>query len=195
MDSYVHNLTVLLGAHELYNDNEIGRKIVAVESFSFHEKFTGSIEPFTYDVAVLKLQEDVNFNKYIYPVCIPKQFDKFEMIKNGIIIGYKDNITAYRPENEPILFKNPIHDTDKCIRKFPDLLGMLSNNTFCGGNANGIGLCGSGGGVGMTILVDGVHFLRGILVGALPDYMNICNLFAYQVFTDIKFFTSFIIDA
>lgn len=66
------NFVVLLGEHDRSEpDSQSHRLIAHVEEIVIHERYVGSADFWRNDIALIKLKQDIVFNKYICPVCLP----------------------------------------------------------------------------------------------------------------------------
>jgi len=185
----------LLGAQQLDNLNEIGRVTVEVNKILVHSKWNPQVERFNGDIAVLILEQDVIFSTYIQPVCLPTYGHKIKDLKDGVIVGFGKSESSVSHANVPSKASTPIQDSGKCFSKFPTLAGISAYKTFCGGNANGTGSCTGDSGGGLTVVSNGRHFLRGIVSASLYANKYGCDVDSYAIFTDMRFYISFVRDA
>lgn len=51
--------------------NLIFEKDVAVQRLLPHERF--DLETYDYDIGLIKLNETITFNHYLYPICLPRK--------------------------------------------------------------------------------------------------------------------------
>ncbi|XP_003368893.1 putative ovochymase-2, partial [Trichinella spiralis] len=80
------NITVVLGVHNrlIKESNQMVRKVADVK---IHSSF--SLDMLTYDIAILLLNEPVEFNDYVRPVCIPSKTTYNErLLYNCIVSGW-----------------------------------------------------------------------------------------------------------
>ncbi|KAL7011483.1 hypothetical protein ACKWTF_014279 [Chironomus riparius] len=186
---------VLLGAHQLDNMNEVGRVTVGVNKIIVNPKWNPIAERYDADIAILMLNEEVTFGYYIQPVCIAKISADIKNMHDGVIVGFGKSESSVSHENVPRKASTPIQKSENCFDKFPNMAGIASHRTFCGGNANGTGSCTGDSGGGLTVIDNGRHFLRGIVSASLYANKYGCDVNSYAIFTDVRFFTSFIKDS
>ncbi|KAL7011481.1 hypothetical protein ACKWTF_014277 [Chironomus riparius] len=185
------DISVLLGADELDNPNEQGRKKFSVESIHIHNAWNPHTIKYDADIAVLKLSGNVTFGTWIQPVCIAKFNAPLSYFKTGIVVGFGKTEKAGTHSNVPMKANTPIRESDDCYNEYPSLIKIASHKTFCGGFANGTGACTGDSGGGLTVVQDDVHYLRGIVSASLHGTDYGCNVESYSIFTDVKFFLPF----
>ncbi|XP_070505116.1 uncharacterized protein [Chironomus tepperi] len=177
------NIIVLVGAHNLSETIEIGRLTVAVRKIIIHPDWNINIKSFDADIALVELDEYLNFSNYIQPICLMNPGSDMESIKKGIVAGYgksefKDVEDVARIINMPII------NYTECV-KSSDHESLLSNRMFCAGYANGTGVCIGDSGSGLHVVYKNTYYLRGIVSASLHGEINGCDVNAYAVFTDV----------
>jgi secreted trypsin-like serine protease len=183
---------VLLGAHELDNENEKGRKYHLVSDIRIDRNWNPNAKKFDSDIAILKMNEEIKFGTWIQPVCIPKISAPIGNIKFGEVVGFGKYDRSGLHSNIPKKANTPIRKSDDCYNEFPELLNIASHKTFCGGFANGTGVCTGDSGGGLTVIEDDVHYLRGIVSASLHGTDYGCDVQSYSIFTDVRFFYTLI---
>jgi hypothetical protein len=173
---------------------EVGRVSTGVQSIEINPKWNPLGGKFDADIAVLVLDEDVEFNYYIQPVCITRSGKDIVHYTDGIIVGFGKSERSNSHENVPIKANTPIRTAQDCYDEFPSLLNIASHRTFCGGFANGTGSCTGDSGGGLTIVSNGRHYLRGIISASLYAQEYGCDVNSYSIFTDMRFFVKFVND-
>ncbi|XP_070502071.1 serine protease gd-like [Chironomus tepperi] len=189
------DITVILGAQQLNKLAEVGRSISGVDKIYIHADWNPQKEKYDADIAVLILAQEVEFSHYIQPACLAKRNNDLKKLNDGIIVGFGKSESSASHENEPRKATTPIVKTVDCLKKFPDLGNIATYRTFCGGFANGTGACTGDSGGGLTVVNAGRHFLRGVVSSSLYSKKYGCNVNAYSIFTDIRFFLTFINDS
>ena len=121
---------VLLGIHDLKKFHEVGKISVAIKSINIHPEWNSSTTQFDADIAVLVLEEQITFNKFIQPICLIQS--NIPLISTGIVIGYgkSEDITKVH-ENVPKIIDMPIHDNEDCFLKNYLFANISSKRTFC----------------------------------------------------------------
>lgn len=79
-----HLLKVILGSHTVTSDHTgIERKLIEIIK---HPNFNPSLSNAN-DIAILKLETSVIFNRMVRPLCLPSPHQSF-VGQNGIVIGW-----------------------------------------------------------------------------------------------------------
>jgi len=185
----------LLGVQQLDKLNEIGRHTAEVNKILVHSTWNPQVQIHKGDIAVLILEQDVAFSIYIQPVCLPKIGVKMKDLKDGVVVGFGKSESSVSHANVPSKASIPIQDLGYCLLNDPTLAAIFDYKTFCGGYANGTGACTGGSGGGLTVVSNGRHFLRGIVSASLYDQEYGCDFNSYAIFTDMRFYISYVRDA
>ena len=149
------DITVLLGAHNLAANNEVGRTTLGVESIHTHNNWNPMVERFDADIAVLILNEEVEFNHYIQPACMAKVGINIKDFTEGVIVGFGKTENSVAHSDVPRKADTPIKKSIDCYHEFPRLVNIASYRTACGGHANGTGSCTGDSGGGLTVVSGG----------------------------------------
>lgn len=181
------DITILVGAYNLSNPYEIGRTPYSPLEIKVHDDWNPNVERYDADIAVLILDEDVHFSRYISPICIWNSTTHPEA-HEGFVVGWgRDEIHG----NTPRELKAPIIDNEDCFLSNVRLAEISSKRTFCAGSANGTGVCHGDGGSGFFIKHNKIFYLHGIVSASLM-YQWRCDVTNYAVFTSIAKFTLWI---
>ena len=181
----------MLGAHNVKNSNEKGRTTANVKAIHVHHDWNPFIDQFDADIAMIELEADVKLSRFIQPICIPEA-GSIPATKNyGIVVGFGKSEFADVQDVARIVH-TPIHDNRQCYSSNNVYNSLLSHRGFCGGYANGTGVCTGDSGSGLIVIHDGVYYLRGIVSASLYGPLSGCDLQAYALFTDIMEFTGWI---
>jgi len=162
-----------------------------VRATHIHHDWNPYIDSYDADIAILELEEEVNFNRYIQPICILEAGSVPASKTYGIVAGFGKSEFADVQEIAKLV-PIPIHDNQKCYSSNNVFDGLLSHRGFCGGYANGTGVCTGDSGSGLIVIHNDTYYLRGIVSASLSGPLNGCNLKAYSVFTDVLEFTGWI---
>lgn len=181
------NILVLLGAHNIDQQNETGRVSFSAELIFIHDQWNSSSLKFKNDVALIKLNETVTFNQYIQPACLPTTD---LMHKNhGTVVGwgvYNDN---GRVSDYPREIEVPILDAFDCISKNVHLVPIFDKKTmFCAGR-DGAGICPGDSGSGLYVEDKGIFYVKGLVSSS--TYTS-CSRTNYVLYSDILNNWSFI---
>jgi Trypsin len=181
-------IVIMLGQYDLDATFEVGRIVVSPKKIVIHPDWNSRLKAFDADLAVIELEDEIQFNEYIQPICLWEDFQN-PIASSGIIIGYgKSENFSKRHENIPKVLDVPIHYNEDCFLHEPNLAKLSSKRTFCGGSADGTGACVGDSGSPLMIDVDGVYYLRGIVSSSLRDPMKNCDVTKYGVYTNaLKF--------
>ena len=185
---------VILGGHNLDNAMEVGRVSTGVKSIKIHRDWNPRVEKFDADIAVLILEDEIDFNYYIQPVCMTRIGKDILSYTEGIIVGFGKSEDSKSHQNVPMKANTPIRTASECYEEFPNLVNISTQRTFCGGFANGTGSCTGDSGGGLTIVSGGRHFLRGVISASLYDQKYGCDVNSYSIFTDMRFYVKFVND-
>jgi len=179
-----NNIIVLLGAHNLHDTNEAGRRLFTVAATHIHYNWNPYPEKVNADIAILNLDSDVPFGRFIQPVCLPKIVSPLKNFNYGFFVGFGNY--KYSLWKDRI----PIRTTQDCIDEFPSLHELPGYKTFCGGFANETdSFTNKNGGGGLTVIQDGVHYLRGIFSASIREDRGTRS---FPIFTDLRYFMTFI---
>jgi len=148
---------------------------------------------FEYDIAVIVLKEDVDFNSKVYPICLTRRGSPALSVTNGTVIGYgKTEDSSKKYSKIPKRAQTPIHNLVFCLRKYPELQSISATTTFCGGYGNGTGVCTGDSGGGLFVSYKNVYYLRGIVSSSLSDSELGCNVNTYALYTNVTQFINWI---
>lgn len=181
----------MLGAHNVKQSYEKGRTTVNVKTIHIHNDWNPYIDQYDADIAIIVLEVEVKFNRFIQPICIPEAGSIPATKAHGIVVGFGKSEFA-DIQDIARLVPIPIHDNRKCHSSHDTFQLLLSHRGFCGGFANGTGVCTGDSGSGLIVIHDGVYYLRGIVSASLYGPLSGCNLKAYSIFTDVLEFTGWI---
>ena len=176
----------LLGVHDLNEKFEVGTKATVIQKIHIHPDWNPRAQSFDADIAVLVIEGKIGFDNYIQPICLVTAGVNIEVSSNGVVVGFgRSEDDSKLHENIPKVIDTPIHDNVDCFLKHYELAKLSSRRTFCGGKANGVGVCSGDSGSGLVVLYGGYYYLRGIVSSSLRDYKHGCDVDAYSVFTDV----------
>ncbi|KAL7014238.1 hypothetical protein ACKWTF_015817 [Chironomus riparius] len=187
------DLKVLLGVHDLDDSMEAGRVTAIVRKIHIHPDWNPFAATFDADIAVLELENEVQFSVHIQPICLIDSDSRAAMINHGVIVGYgKSEDESKDHEKTPKSLESPVIYHRNCSENYTDLVPLLSNRAFCGGNANGTGTCTGDSGSGLYVKYAGTYYLRGIVSSSLMSVINDCNTAIHSVLTDVLNFNEWI---
>jgi hypothetical protein len=125
----------MLGKHELNVYEEIGSKNSSVKSLIIHPKWQSFGETHDGDIAVVVLNNSIDFNEFIQPICIPEQsFEYFD--ETGRFAGWGQSRRDHRHDTKPNEIEIPVVNLSYCFSVSPNLAMIASIDSFCGGYKN-----------------------------------------------------------
>jgi len=193
MEFLAREITVLLGVHDLSKRYEAGRNHYAVQNINIHPDWNPQTDTYDADIAVMILESEVTFSKYIQPICLMDSSSALATNTEGTVIGYgKDADPNTNHLNIPKSINMPIHKNEDCFLKNYILARFSSTRTFCGGSGNGTGVCKGDSGSGLIITDGTAYYLRGIVSASLYNLTYSCDVDTYSIFTNVLKFTDWI---
>ena len=172
---------------------EVERLLCAVQAVNVHPGWNTTTKAYDADIAVLILESEVTFNKYIKPICMPNS--NVAAITTGIVVGFgKSEDTTKIHENIPKMLETPIHSNEDCFFHDYRLVKLSSKRTFCGGSGDGTGVCRGDSGSGLFVTYESASYLRGIVSSSIIGGRYGCDIDTYSVFTDVTKYVSWIND-
>ena len=88
-DMAAGELTVVVGEHDLSDDNDVARTVV-VAAIHEHPDYVDAVDHGD-DFAILELAENLNFSSHVRPACLPKVDDddvSFAGVRgNFVVVG------------------------------------------------------------------------------------------------------------
>lgn len=174
---------------------EIGTKAAGVDKVHTHPKWNPSLPRYDSDIAVIILAETITFNIYVQPICLisPDLSATAANIKKGLVVGFgKSQNREKRHENIAKKLQLPILTNEECFLNDNILAKLSSNQTFCGGDAKGEGVCIGDSGGGLIINYNNAYYLRGI-ISASKIKDDDCDVNSFAVFTDVLKFSDWIL--
>lgn len=152
--------------HQSLSENDAGEKMVRIRKIFVHERYND--KPNNNDIALIMLKEQVHYNDYIRPVCLPD-------VKSSIITGQTALVTGWGETKNRFNRNNVIQKVDvriisskqcnrwmSAITSEPD---TITNNMVCAGyKVGGKDACqGDSGGPLIVEQSEGRHVLIGIV--------------------------------
>lgn len=156
-----------------------------------HPSWNPLCERYDADIAVIVLEKEVTFSRYIQPACLIHS--AIPALSNGVVVGYgKSEDETKEHETIPKMLEMPIVDGHTCVLKDYRFGQISSIRTFCAGKGEGAGVCRGDSGGGMIVSLDGVSYLRGIVSASFMLRNKSCNVNSYSLFTDVLGFKDWI---
>jgi len=174
----------MLGVQNYKKAEELGRISVGFKSITIHRHWNTNEPSFDADIAILELANEVQFNNYIRPICLADDDSEIAEISKGTVVGFgiTENGTPSDIANK---LEIAITDYHSCILKSRDISTFASARTFCGGPADGRGVCSGDSGSGVYVKHNEIFYLRGLVSSGLINNNYECDTHRQAVFTDV----------
>ncbi|KRZ12530.1 Coagulation factor XI [Trichinella pseudospiralis] len=146
------NVYVMAGVHNVDDENEISRTVLAVEKIINHFNFTMH-RP--YDISLLKLKSPIFYTRFARPICLPEAnstVPEHDCWSSGW--GYTTSIG--KSSSVLLMVATPLF---KLGKYFP--FELFNEYEFLAGSLKGGGFLGDSGGP-LFCKVNGIYFLYGI---------------------------------
>ncbi|RZC40314.1 serine protease gd-like, partial [Asbolus verrucosus] len=166
-----------------------GEKIIEAEDIKVHPDY----KPLTSDadIAVAILSEEVQFTRYIRPICLWSESDDLDVVigQKGKVVGWGRDESNNTMTAEPKQTTIPIVSQEQCLWSGEAFKYVTSARTFCAGDRNGTGPCNGDSGSGFIMKRNGRWVLRGVVsISTYDQNTQTCDLSNYVVFTDTSKF-------
>lgn len=126
-EHHAKELTVRLGEYNLEEANETRNRDFRIDEIYQHIDFDETT--YNNDISILKLQQPVSFNSYIWPVCMP--LNDFNLDKySGIVIGWGSQFFGGPGSDILMEVSVPIWKQDDCQSVF---IERIEDNVICAG--------------------------------------------------------------
>ena len=185
------DFSVLLGVHNMSNEDEEGRISLNVNAINIHPDWNVNVDSYDADIAVLELVEAVKFNQFIRPICIPDVESVVASASTGTVIGFGKTETGTISDVAKML-EIPIYGYKNCTKHSPDHQNLISHRTFCGGSADGSGVCDGDSGSGVYVQYNSDYYLRGLVSSSFSNVVLQCDVNKVAIFTDVPKFYGWI---
>jgi len=181
----------MLGVHNYKRPVELGRISTKIKSINVHKHWNTDVSNFDADIAILELVEEVEFSSYIQPICLADEYSDIADASQGTVIGFglTKNGTLSNIANK---LQISIRDYHNCIVNSSSHQTFATARTFCGGPADGRGVCHGDSGGGVYVLHKDVFYLRGLVSSSLVNNKYECDTHQQAVFTDVTQFCDWI---
>jgi len=178
------DITLMLGVYNYKRPVEQGRVSTKIKSIYVHKSWNTNVQNYDGDIAILELANDIQFDNFIRPICLADDESEVAEALHGTVVGFgfNENRTLSDIANKLDI---SIRDYHSCTLISPDHQTFASFRTFCGGPADGRGVCDGDSGSGVYVLHDGAFYLRGLVSSSLINDNNECDTHKQAVFTDV----------
>lgn len=171
-----------------------GEKIVEPVSITIHPDYESLTSDA--DIAVLILDESLQFTKYIRPICLWRGDTDLDYIAGrfGTVVGWGKDEHGVLMTEEPKQTDLPVVTQERCLASNLQFHYITSNRTFCAGFRNGSGPCNGDSGGGFIMKLNEKWTLRGIVSLSISETnTRSCDLSNYVVFTDASKFLDWLL--
>lgn len=132
------SFTVYLGKHYKFPENkDEGQMKYAIDNILIHPNYNRTNDD--NDIAIIQLKEKIKFNRYIRPICLPKQNEMLLKGTPAIVSGWGD--TKGGNSNEILQFVDVyIQNNDECnmgMSQFTNKIDEVNENMVCAGHTRG----------------------------------------------------------
>jgi len=174
----------LLGVHNHKKPQELGRISVGIKTIHIHKYWNTDVLSYDGNIAILELTNEVQFNNYIRPICLADDESDMAEISTGTVIGFgiTENGTISDVAKK---LEIPITDYHSCTENSLDHQRIASVKTFCGGPADGRGVCNGDSGGGVYVKHNDIFYLRGLASSSLINNNFECDTLRQAIFTDV----------
>ena len=185
-----NELSLVFGAFDIENHHEPGRIIKSVSEIFVHENWNSYTKRFNDDIAVLVLEEDIQFSIFIRPICIS---DRIRHVEVGTVAGWgKTALSSSYHEKFPTQINvSMVQSNEECYEQENDLAPIGSRNSFCAGSPV-VKVCSGDSGSALIVKIDDLFFLKGIVSAATHNQTTNCIAKNFTIFTDVTKYINFI---
>ena len=187
------DFSVVLGVHDLskFWENEEGRSTACANTIHIHPDWNVHVDSWDADIAVLELVNEVQFNKFIRPICIADRKSEVAKAQSGTVVGFGKTENG-RISDIANKLDIPIYDYLNCTEHSEQHRSLVSHRTFCGGPADGRGVCLGDSGGGVYVSHNRRFYLRGLVSASLFNAVQQCDVDRDAIFTDATKFYGWI---
>ncbi|XP_018496239.1 vitamin K-dependent protein C [Galendromus occidentalis] len=82
----IHKLRVSIGEYDLAVRSDKWRKIMKIADCQMHKEYTGK-SPFRNDIALIKTSDEIVFNEFIGPICLPPVAQRPDFFEEQAIVS------------------------------------------------------------------------------------------------------------
>lgn len=173
----------MFGGHDMNKKFEIGRFITSPLKIHIHPEWNTHVRNNDADIAILEIEENIQFTKFIQPICM-WEVSFNPTITSGWIIGYNEN------RNIPQIHKISIQENEHCFNGNFDVSKASKNRVACGKVIELCEDCLLNRGNGIFMKIGNSFYLRGISSSSWQD--EHANKSTNITFTDIFQFKEWI---
>lgn len=112
-------LKVIVGKYNLSDENETGSKSHLVQEIVMNPEWKYDQDTFDADIAILILEDELTFNSFVRPVCLPSK-SSIVVTGTGSVVGWGATSSSERHHaSEPFKLEVPAIDGNACYPALP----------------------------------------------------------------------------
>lgn len=186
------DVLAFFGAHDLENYKEPGRFLLTPRMIHVHDHWNPGTSQYEADLSLLEFEKGaIYLNNFVQPICLWFT-DNQQSGTVGIVTGWgKSQDGTKIHENEPKLIKVLIQDNNECLPGEPLLASLASSRTFCAGLKNASGVCHGDSGGGLSIQIERIYYIKGIVSSSLTDQGQ-CDISKNAIYTNVPMYRDWI---
>lgn len=188
------DVIVLLGRYNLDLKVERGAVQRSVDDIRVHPDWNAFEGKFDADIAILVLNEIIEFTSFIRPVCLPSDFE--EISDFGLVVGWGISENAEPNKHVAILRQASTQSVNDsyCYTKSPEIATFSSTRTFCGSDeSKSDGSPNNGDSGGGFLVLSGSHWVqKGIISSSLSNAWGRETSNPFSVYTNVIMFKEWI---
>lgn len=177
----------MLGRFNVSDHNEPGSTNSLVYDIKIHPDWDFNSDKYDADIAIVILQDAVQFGKFIQPVCLPPARQQ-PLTGTGRVIGWGKSEKPTLHDETPSHVEIPAVEGVFCLTKYPKLAIHASIRVFCGGFENkATAPCfgDSGGGFYLENRSKRQWEVAGLVSGSQVDSLGRCEIDQFSLYTNI----------
>lgn len=184
-----------IGKFDLTVEDEYGSRNSSVMYIVVHPDWNFNKEPYDADIAVIGLDDPIEYSNFIQPICLPTT-SYADAEGTGVVSGWGKSRSDNNHDTRPSKLELPVVNSTHCYPTFPKLAASSSRRMFCGGfeNQNKAPCTGDSGG-GFYIKDESTKsFLKiiGIVSGSLTTLEFGCDPNKFSLYTNVARFVDWI---
>jgi hypothetical protein len=133
------DVLAVVGKYNIEKNFEQDSLPVRVKELIIHKAWKQHLNSYDGDIAILLLEENVNFKRNVQPICLPPLEWKTKALEKGMIVGWGFSEKSDRTKVEVVPRKTQINappTNEQCFLTYKELLDLSSSKTFCAGGNN-----------------------------------------------------------
>jgi secreted trypsin-like serine protease len=178
-------LEIYLGANDLGNSTEFGKKEVFIKEIIIHSKWSAKAISYDHDIALIRLRHPVEFNGFIQPICLMTTSDVLDYGKVagwGVVDDYRSLAKVAK------IAHLKTSQIPHCLQKRKELVHIFWPESFCAESIDQ-GVCPGDSGSGFYFEISGKFFLKGLVSSSTSQR---CTENKVALYSDIAKYLGFI---